>query len=372
MDSTTTHQDSTTNGGLGNFAKFPPEIRTDIFRCLLPDNFSQVYHIHKSTFILRRAGSSPHPTCFRLSKQLRSEILGASNVDREHKIIVRLRGLETNFIANQPIGSDTTARTLLAAHGITACNMLNITIMLPTPRSAKGFAQLRSNVHDLVEMLNEAPEPDILPKLTVRLEYSQEVDRGFCAYNDFSLLMGPFYRLRKPCRAVMMYRTTGSMTFTPAIEEQCNLLEESLKGGAVVRSTLKYQQCNLEIKLSMLVNSYRDVATPNEVAVEVEWLKHKSTQRVYGACIDLMAWYAEKKSGSMQIQLPRWLSEIHQLAGEGRLSSTSNELRDEICGGERRHFLTFWVSGHNKAFNPVWAEIPGESGVPVLQGSSES
>jgi hypothetical protein len=194
---------------LGTLAKLPTELRLDIFQRLLPEDLEQVYTITESGFVFRPAQSSPKPRYFNISRQIRDEMTAARSNHR--RVSIGLRTITTDFIANTTTKDNP---SVLAASELTACMMLEVTIVRPSPRSATGFAQLRSNVHEFVDLLSSSTS--IIPRLAVRLGYSHGVDRGLCGYNDFAVLMGPFYRLRaKPCRGVMMYRTTGTFLRIP-------------------------------------------------------------------------------------------------------------------------------------------------------------
>lgn len=190
---------------LGTLAKLPTELRLDIFKRILAQDFKQVYKITESGFVYCPEQSSPKPRYFNISRQVCDEMMAARSNHR--RVSIGLRTITTDFIANVNV-NDTTS--ILAANELTASTMLEVTIVRPSPRSATGFAQLRSNVHDFVDLLSSSTS--MIPKLAVRLGYSHRVDRGVCGYNDFAVLMGPFYRLRaKPCRGIMMYRTTGKL-----------------------------------------------------------------------------------------------------------------------------------------------------------------
>ena len=339
--------------GLGDFEKLPPEIRTEIFKRLLPADFHQTYHIFESKLIYSPQNSSPEPPCFGASKQLRSEMLAALNVNSEYNLTIGLREITTDFIASRSSSNNTTP--VFDANQVTACQMLNIIILRPSPRSATAFAQLRNNVHNLVERLNIESKREVLPKLTVRLESSYAVD----AYSDFSILMGPFYLLAKSSRAILIYRTTGSTTFCPAIEKQCNLLESSLNGGAMERSILRYQQCNLEIKLALLLKFWDNETSIN--GQERIWLQIKSNERVSGACNGLRLWYEENG-----ITLPDWLPEVEHLAANGRLLTASDAFLKQIfCQGSGSDMfeqpLRSWVSGHHRTTNPFWDDVVGDA-----------
>lgn len=361
-------KDFAASNGLGNLERLPPEVRTDIFKRLLPDDFEQTYDIERSQFICSPKESSPKPQHLHVSKQFRDEVLAASNLDGHHKIEIGLRKLKINFIADQKVSRTT---SILAAKVITSCKMLEFTIVRPSPRSVTGFAQMRSNVHNIIEEINKHSPCQILPKITVRLEFLQDIDHElFCGSNDFSLLMGPFYRLAKRARTAMMYRASGDMIFSPRIEEQCDLIEDSIGGAAKkIRGTvedpiniMRYQQCMLEIKLPLIFRCASMETTLN--TREKEWVMQRSFRRVTGACDGLKKWYSEFAPE----QMPEWLSKVEALAQNNRICDDNKELEKEILGNHDKMDFKYWVSGHDKVRTPFWDEHVGAH-LQVFNGS---
>lgn len=121
-------QDSARKSGLGDLEILPSELRVEIYKRLLPPSFHQTYHIVKSSFVYDARLSSAKPSCLRVSKLLRDEILPVLNLDSHHKVNIGLRTLTTNFIADLKV-DDTTS--MLAADETTSCKLLEVTIARP-------------------------------------------------------------------------------------------------------------------------------------------------------------------------------------------------------------------------------------------------
>ena len=327
---------------LGTLAKLPTELRLDIFNRILPEDFKQVYNITGSGFVYCPHQSSPKPRYFNISRQIREEMTAAKSNHR--KVTIGLRTITTDFIANTNTNDAKTS--VLVADELTACTMLEITIVRPSPRSVTGFAQLRSNVHDFVDLLLKSTA--IIPKLAVRLEYSHPVDRGQCGSSDFAVLMGPFFRLRtKPCRGVMMYRTTGSPIWSPEIEQQCDLIEHTIKAASDT-NILQYQQYMLDIKIA-LIFPLCDLETTLTWG-EKEVLQPKLALRAHSAGGALTEWCRRT-----QRSVPRWVAPfLVQTTTDSCI--VASELRDEILGAQDSTMLKCWLSGHMRAYNPIWDE----------------
>ena len=336
---------------LGDFQKLPTEIRLEIYKYLTPEDFQQEYEFTPSG--LAFWGQSSHnPPILETCKGLRAEML-AGTFDSVRTVTIDLERITTNFITSQGI---------LAPDEIGLCHLLEITIVRPSPRMAVDFARLRSNVHTFVAILNKS-SCKILPRLAVRLDS----DGGFCCgYSDFALLMGPFSKLTKPCRAVMMYRSR-SFGFSPGIERQCNLLEAALSGisgnseAEKDKDILAYQQFMLDIKVPLAL---RAALTDTEITPEEsKELYTKLAPRVFEACLGLREWYGAKNKNP-----PTWLTVLcdgdtgsapaHLAALQDR--SKMAELDYDratlwrVVGFLNRDAVKWWTAGHYKYSNPFW------------------
>ena len=288
------------------------------------------------------------------SKHLRGEML-AGTVDSIRKVRIDGQAVTTNFIARQGI---------LAPDEIGLCKLLEITIVRPSPRSAVGFAKLRSNVHAFVDILNKSG-CKMLPRLAARLDSGKNTTS--CEYNDFALLMGPFSKLTKPCRAVMMYRSGGFFGFSPTIERLCDLLEAAISGtrhAESARNILAYQQFMLDIKIPFTLLA---CLTDNEITTaENKELYMKSATRVIEACLGLKGWYgANNKNPPTWLEtlcdgesgsVPTWLAAFQNRLGSIGLNYDHATLW-EMLGEQNKGVLKAWLSGHYKRRNPFWDEM---------------
>ena len=233
---------------LGRFGKLPLELRREIFRLLLPASFRQVYAITKVGLIYVRELSSPKPQFLQATKQLREEMLQSMVADGICKVRIDLATITTNSVDLFWANNNSAHRKIFFK--VPPCTLLEMSIVPPFPRTAEDFAQVRKNVQVFVETLNNST-CDIIPKMSVKLEH-QESGGGFqCGVNDFAMLMGPFSRLKKQCRAVMIYRTTWWYSFAPKIEQQCNLIESAISGSHESKKLFTFQQRIIDIKLPL-------------------------------------------------------------------------------------------------------------------------
>jgi hypothetical protein len=209
----------------------------------------------------------------------------------------------------------------------------------------------------------------MLPRLAVRLDSDEGTTT--CGYNDFALLMGPFSKLAKPCRAVMMCRSGGFFGFSPTIERQCDLLEAAISGTSGnsdaenARNVLAYQQFMLDIKVpSALLACLTDrEITPKEN----KELYMKSAARVMEACLGLKEWYKanNKNPPTWLVTLcdgetgsaPTWLAAFQSRLGLIDDLDDDNATQWKVLGEQNRGMLKYWISGHYKGRNPFWNEM---------------
>ncbi|KAK3716231.1 hypothetical protein LTR37_006676 [Vermiconidia calcicola] len=225
--------------------------------------------------------------------------------------------------------------------------MLDLVIIPPFPRSVEAFVQVRSNVHRVVEALNKS-KCDIFPKLSVRLEHQLNGGGSLCGHNDFAMLMGPLLNLRKPCRALMIYRTTGFYTFSPRIEEQCDLIETAVTGSQASKKQLAYQQLMIDLKLPLCLQS---LPTRIERLLGVQTtspeLDGASRANLLVASLALSNWHRVHSESK-----PRWLVDLLIIL---RAKATpSQKLIDQACGGVDRMHLLFWAAGLETQGSPFW------------------
>lgn len=331
--------------GLGNFEKLPTELRLDIFERLWPTDFRQVFTITHNTIQFSPRESSATPTFLQTSKQLCAEGLAAVKGGRNCKLWIGLNSITTNFITDPANHSGT---SIFAMNEIANCKLLEINIQRPSPCTAYGFALLRSNVHGLVDFLNNT-SCKTLPKVTLRIQDTSDRGGVLCGYNDFAILIGPFTRLIKPVSAIMVYRTTGCAVFSPGIERQCDLLEQSIGSPGKARNLARFQQCNLEIKLPLAVLANLTDMKVDNTTMRMTIYRGLS-KRAHLACKGLRTWY--ELNGLIE---PTWLQVAWTAFESGDIPSP--ELQNEMLGGQSTWVLKTWAAGHFRAYNPFWNEL---------------
>lgn len=332
---------------LGSLSRLPPEVRLMVFKLLLPENFRQVYQVTDDAIALDRKSSSPNPRFLWISKQVHDEIVQSMMTDTTCRVRIESDKITTNFIDSFRTVQNSKARA--AAFQLPACNLLDVTIIPPFPRSAEAFVHTRRNVHLFVEALNNA-RCDIIPKMSVRLEH-QECGGGFrCDYNDFSMLMGPLYKLHKPCRAVMIYRTNGYFSFASKIEVQCDTIEKALGGSEEARRVFDFQQCMLDIKLPLcMFNPPQPISFLFGQQLAPAVLDAASASTILRGCAGLLNWYLKQDQSK-----PDWLDAV---ADELLIGGTpSRTLIEQIFEGHAAGTMQFWASGLMTPINPFWKE----------------
>lgn len=139
----------------------------------------------------------------------------------------------------------------------------------------------------------------------------------------------------------------GSPIWSPKIEQQCDLIEDTIKSASDT-SILRYQQCMLEIKipLTLIFCVIEDTLSWSEK----EALQQKLALKASNACHGLKQWCWQTAH-----PVPSWVEPF--LAQITKTSCVPDiQLRDEILGPQDKTALTCWLSGHNQAYNPFWDE----------------
>lgn len=143
------------------------------------------------------------------------------------------------------------------------------------------------------------------------------------------------------------------MTFFGTIEKKCNLIEESIRQSTAASDKLRYQQCNLEIKHSLILK-HCDIETII-TAEEKSWLLQRSNERMIEASVALKEWYENNTS----VPMPAWLPVILGMAKQKLMSDVKEKLQNEVLGEYPIDILKSWVAGHFKAYSPFWDETVG-------------
>lgn len=351
---------------LGNLNVLSPEMRSEIFKWLLPESFQQVYSITDTGLVYAPHLSSPEPQFLFTSNALRNEMLQAQLADRACQVKISKGTVSTNFIPSpsrkQHMQADMTAMRL------PRCNMLEITIVPPSPRDLERFYKVRRNVQLFVNTLNYSGR-DISPPITIRLEHQ---DKGvLCGYNDFAMLVGPLSRLQKPCRAVMAYRTTGFHTFVPKIERRCDLIEAAIGGSREARKLLTFQQLMLDVKLPLcefeftlcrfeeIMRTSQQVSRWRVPEIRQPTLEAPSAARALSACCELEDWcwkYAEPE--------PQWL--VFLMSELESSNMKPRPLLSQVFEGKKGKDMRDWAAGIMTWMNPFWDE--GATSVAIDSG----
>ena len=338
---------------LGTLKTFPPEVRAAIFKRLLPEDFRQVFTVVDSKIVYAPLLSSPEPSFLSSSKEMRAEIVDVSMVDGTCTVEIDSERISTNFLATRWMIAPSPKMILersqpdYLSFQLPTCKIFEIIIVPPFPRSTEEFLVARRNVELFVETLNNS-KSDFIPKLSVRLQH-QHNGGCRCGYNDFAMLMGPLSKLRKRCRAVMIYRTTGFHTFVPDIEKQCDLIEQAVAGSPEAQKLLAYQQYMLEIKLPLSRIDY-PLSIPQWVQQQPRVVPDQSSAaRVLRACHGLKDWcraYGESRK--------HWLEPLKVEMEAG--NTPSSELLEQIFEGHDRSVALWWAAGLATRVNPFWDE----------------
>ena len=338
---------NSTPDSLGHLSRLPAEVRLLIFKSLLPDNFRQVYTVTDDGIAPDRQQNSPNPHFLRVSKQVHDEIVQAMMTDATCKVRIESTKITTNFI-------DCFRRAHSPQFGMTsfqlpACNMLDITIVPPFPRTTKEFVETRRNVQLFVEALNSAT-CDVLPKMSVRLEHQRNGGGFRCEYNDFAMLMGPLSKLQKRCRGVMIYRTTGWYSFAAKIEKQCDLVEKAVTGSKEASKLFTFQQRMLDIKLPLcMFQSEEHFLNRFDSQRQRAALDPKTAAKVLGGCCGLFIWSKTQKEAT-----PQWLGALKDELMARRAPSAT--LLEQVFEGYDKGQLCNWAAGLMTPRNPFWKE----------------
>ena len=135
--------------GIGSLRKLPQEVRLDVHRHLLPEDFLQIYISNGDRFTrVPSPHSSSLPPFLRVSKELHSEMLPSLMADRTCEARIANDIVRTNFFMHDPwstIGSQQLNSTQEVTLRIPLCKRLTVTIVPPSPADGRRLRASTAN-----------------------------------------------------------------------------------------------------------------------------------------------------------------------------------------------------------------------------------
>lgn len=336
----------TTSLAHGTLAKLPKEIRLDIFNHLVTADYVQVFDFDEAHNVVeRQSASSGHQAILYASQVFRQEAIPSLMTNRVCTITIGHSLCTANFPLHERVLES--AQQGLSVN-FTTSEMLEIIVDIPYRRSATAMAAVRSNVRDVVALLNGCTFA--LPLVSASLR-STHPDSDSYTYNDYSMLLGPLRRLTSAGRGCI---ASCSSPLTPGLMDpecllQCVLIKGAVKGIVKHQDELLQQQCLFDIKYGLAC--YQDEGDFNTR------YGLGSARRMIGddrAAIILNA-LRELRTMTFRSAVIPWARDMENVfTKKGGSTKLERSTVERILGRFAVHEFMRWASGHQTAKNPYW------------------
>ena len=157
--------------------------------------------------------------------------------------------------------------------------------------------------------------------------------------------MGPFTKLQKPCKAVMLYRTTGFPWLNAGIEDYCARLEEAINGSNETKQALLFEQIMIDLLLPL---SFYKASESRETYLNpsrrVAILDVIESTKVLCAVCALQDWYSNNNAdGTEQVV---WLHQLKvALADEAFPRNCDQGVLDNVLRRVEPRSMLCWAAG---------------------------